>query len=112
MKNNNIYIIPFLGKTNKELNSSLLLISLAIGASIGYYFVKKYAVNKLAKNSGSVLNDIRREVENSTANLLGNPKDRNDPTKINVPEAGTLNWRKNRDKSIFPPIPDPNIRIN
>lgn len=116
MKNKNIFIIPFLGKKNKELNNNLLFISIAIGASVGYYFLKKYAfkkaVNKEINNFGKSLSDVRTDIKNSTENLLGDLKHRNDPTKINVPEAGTLNWRKNREKSMFPPIPDPNIRIN
>ena len=47
----------------------------------------------------------------SSEDLLGDLKHRHDPSKINVPEAGTLNWKKNTEKSMFPPVPDPNIRI-
>ncbi len=112
MKNKIIFTIPFLGKKNNELKNSLLFISIAIGASIGYYFIKKKIFTKPLNKIGELSSNLRMEIKNSSSHLLGDFKDRDDLTKIDVPEAGTLNWRKNREKSIFPPIPDPNIRIN
>lgn len=112
MKIKNTFIIPFLSEKNKELNSSLLAISIAIGAGIGYYFIKKYIIKMPLNNIGETISDLRMDTKNSTEYLLGNPKNRNEATKIDVPEAGTLNWRKNHEKSMFPPIPDSNIRIN
>lgn len=116
MKNKNIFITPFLDKRNKELNNNLFFISIMIGASVGYYFLKKYMVkktlNKGIKHFENSLNDIPTTIKNSTENSLRDVKPGNNPIKINLPEAGRLNWRKNREKSMFPPIPDPNIRIN
>ena len=116
MKNKNNFIIPFLGIKNKELNGNLLFISVAIGAGIGYYLIKKISFGKIRpkpqNDLGSPINDLRREIKNSSKSLLGDYDDNHDPIKINVPEAGTLAWKKNRDRSMFPPIPDPNIKIN
>lgn len=116
MKNKNNFIIPFLGMKNKGLNGNLLFLSVAIGASVGYYLLKKFGSkkpqSKPQSNLGSSINDIRKEIKNSTRELLGDYEDNHDPIKINVPEAGTLAWKKNRDRSLFPPIPDPNIKIN
>lgn len=116
MKNKNNLIIPFLGMKNKELNGNLLFLSIAIGASIGYYLLKKFGSNKTKSKPqsklGSSITDMRTDVKNSTKSLLGDYDDHHDPIKINVPEAGTLAWKKNRDRSMFPPIPDPNIKIN
>ena len=66
----------------------------------------------MENNFEESLSKIRTGIKKSTGHLKGELKDRIVATKINVPEAGTLNWRKNRKKSMFPPIPDPNIRIN
>lgn len=116
MKNKNNFIIPFLSIKNKELKSNLLFISAAIGAGIGYYFIKKIGFDKTRSKPqndlGSPINDLRSDTKNSSKSLFGDYNDKNDPIKINVPEAGTLAWKKNRDRSIFPPIPDPNIKIN
>lgn len=116
MKNKNNFIIPFLGGRNKGLSSNLLFISVAVGAGIAYYFIKNFGGNKVntkpETNPRSSVNDLRTDIKNSSKSLLGDYDDNHDPIKINVPEAGTLAWKKNRDRSIFPPIPDPNIRIN
>jgi hypothetical protein len=104
-----------LGIKNEHLTSNLLIISLAIGAGIGYYFLKKIAHKTKPKSQnefGASVNDIRKDIKSSSKNLLGDYDDNHDPIKINVPEAGTLAWKKNRDRSMFPPIPDPNIKIN
>ena len=105
----------FLHAKNKHLNGSLLFISAAIGVSIGYYFIKNFVSKTEAKpqnNFGASVNDMRRDIKNSTKNLLGDDDNNHDPIQIKVPEAGTLAWKKNRDRSMFPPIPDPNIKIN
>jgi hypothetical protein len=116
MKNKNNFIIPFLGARSNKLNGNLLFLSVAIGASVGYYLLKKFGSKKPQfkpqSKWDSSINDMRTEIKNSTKSLLGDYDDNHDPIKINVPEAGTLAWKKNRDRSMFPPIPDPNIKIN
>ncbi len=116
MKNKHIFKIALPNKQNKGLVSNVLFISIVVGFSIGYFFLRKNAINKneinSTKNSYKLKNDLRKDDKKRYESLLGKPNDRNNPTKINVTEAGTLNWRKNRDQSMFPPIPDPNIRIN
>ena len=112
MNKKNIFIIPFLGKRNKGLDSGIVLASLAIAATAGYFFIREYLAKKEAKNINNDNTVDRRTKGRQTAeNLLGDVKHRHDPSKINVPEAGTLNWKKNPEKSMFPPVPDPNIRI-
>lgn len=116
MKNKNIFVTPFLGKSTNGLKSTLILTSIAVGASIGYYLLKRYGLNKTltkpAQKFGAFINDVRADVKNASEHLLSDNNNNHDPIKINVPEAGTLNWKKNREKSMFPPIPDSNIRIN
>lgn len=112
MNKKNIFIIPFLGKRDKGLDSGIVLASLAIAATAGYFFIREYLAKKEAKNvdDHNVI-DKRMKSRQSAEDLLGDVKHRHDPSKINVPEAGTLNWKKNPEKSMFPPVPDPNIRI-
>ena len=116
MKIKNTFIIPFLGKENKSFQNSLIVISLSLAAGIGYYLIKKNRDNKrsIRKNNkpSAFKRDMRMEIKNSTKDLLGVQKDRKDLIQVQVPEAGTLNWKKSRTTSVFPPIPDPNIRIN
>ena len=112
MKRKNIFVIPFQGKRDSGLDTGVVLVSLAVAAAAGYFFIKEYLAKKEIK-SGDDKNaiDKRMKSRQSSEDLLGDIKHRHDPSKINVPEAGTLNWKKNTEKSMFPPVPDPNIRI-
>ncbi len=112
MKRKNIFVIPFRGKSDNRLDHGVVLVSLAVAAAAGYYFIKEYLAKKDAKNAEEKnVIDKRMKSRQSSEDLLGDLKHRHDPSKINVPEAGTLNWKKNTEKSMFPPVPDPNIRI-
>lgn len=110
MKGKNIFIIPFLNKKDNSSNEMILLSSLAAGAAIGFFLFKEYiskSPRKKAVEKSGEITDKRVKGRKSAENLLGDTKHRHDPSKINVPEAGTLNWKKNQDKPIFPPVTEP-----
>lgn len=112
MINKNIFNIPFLGKKDNHLDKSFVFVAAIAGATIGYLLLKEYLTGQKPQAANEKgISDKRGNGRKSAEKLLGDIKHRQDPTKINVPEAGTLNWKKNQDKPMFPPVPDPNIRI-
>ena len=114
MKYKNIFVFPFYSKRENDITTSILCATFVIGAVATYYLLnKKKKSNKTySSNLGNIISDVRSHIKKSTENLLGLPEKRHDASKIIVPSAGTTNWKKPHEKSIFPNIPDPSIRIN
>ncbi len=94
-------------KQDNSLVNNLLFVSIVVGASVGYLLVRMNTINKKRLKSES-----RIITKSNRTYVLGEDKDGNNPIKVNLQRVGSLNWRKNRDQSMFPPVPDPTIRIN